>query len=106
MNSQTLILLFSVICAGNGLLLATIITEKSLRSRKEMRIIAGLAVADVLVGGGALSLAIYRGVMISIGYSNKRLFTARDCIKLPPTVSVYVGSQLTVVMNLIVSVDR
>uniref|UniRef100_A0A914W3P0 G-protein coupled receptors family 1 profile domain-containing protein n=1 Tax=Plectus sambesii TaxID=2011161 RepID=A0A914W3P0_9BILA len=95
-----------VICVGNGLLLATITTETSLRSRKEMRIIAGLAVADLFVGGGALSLGVYRLVMLSVGYSNRRIFTAWDCVKLPPTVSVYIGAQLAVVMNFVVSVDR
>uniref|UniRef100_A0A914W511 G-protein coupled receptors family 1 profile domain-containing protein n=1 Tax=Plectus sambesii TaxID=2011161 RepID=A0A914W511_9BILA len=93
------------ITIGNGLLLLTILLEKSLRKRKEMRIIAVLCIADLVYGFGGLLLNGYRILLMAFGL-NTIPSTAWDCIKWPHSFLAQIGGQLTAFMNLAVSVDR
>ena len=102
MTKITLILAISI---GNGLLFLTVLMEKSLRNRKEMRIIATLCVADFVYGFGGLLLNGYRVLLLATGLSGVPS-TAWDCIKWPHTFLAKIGAQLTAFMNAAVSVDR
>uniref|UniRef100_A0A914X2W2 G-protein coupled receptors family 1 profile domain-containing protein n=1 Tax=Plectus sambesii TaxID=2011161 RepID=A0A914X2W2_9BILA len=66
-----------VIAIANGLLLLTIVSKSSLRARKEMLIIAGLAGADFLYGFSAFLSSTYRLVITALNLQNE-LVTALD----------------------------
>uniref|UniRef100_A0A914XNF0 G-protein coupled receptors family 1 profile domain-containing protein n=1 Tax=Plectus sambesii TaxID=2011161 RepID=A0A914XNF0_9BILA len=94
-----------IICFGNGLLLLTILKVKSLRKRKEMWMVMGLAMADFLYGLGNCSLALYR-IILMILDKERELTTALECIVLPPVFLTYIGSILVALMNGVISIDR
>uniref|UniRef100_A0A914WYN9 G-protein coupled receptors family 1 profile domain-containing protein n=1 Tax=Plectus sambesii TaxID=2011161 RepID=A0A914WYN9_9BILA len=89
----------------NGLLLLTILSKSSLRTRKEMLIIAGLAGADLLNGLVAVMLTTYRVIIKALDQQNISM-TAWDCVLLPPIFLNYLTSLMISVMNLLVSIDR
>uniref|UniRef100_A0A914URT6 G-protein coupled receptors family 1 profile domain-containing protein n=1 Tax=Plectus sambesii TaxID=2011161 RepID=A0A914URT6_9BILA len=93
------------ITIGNGLLLATIIMEKSLRNRKEMQIIATLCIADLVYGFAGFIMNFYRVLLMAIGLSLQES-NVWDCIKWPHSFLQQLGGQLTAYMNLAVGIDR
>jgi hypothetical protein len=94
---------FTVMTVANGMLLLTILLRSSLRVRKEMLIIAGMAGADVIYGLGVFMLAIYRFILYA-NQDQNTLVSAWSCIT--PMVMTYMGIQLSSVMNVVVSSDR
>jgi hypothetical protein len=94
---------FSVVSLANGLLLLAILLNSSLRKRKELIIVAGMAGADVLYGLGAIVLGFYRVYILSQGEQNDRS-SVWDCVLLTAMLSM--GLQLSAVMNACVSCDR
>ena len=94
-----------MILLTNGLLLLAILLEHSLRKRKEMLIIGGMAGTDVLYGLGVFLMAIYRAVILWRGEQND-MITVWECVILPPLFFLKIGLQLTAVMNIVLSGDR
>uniref|UniRef100_A0A914UP62 G-protein coupled receptors family 1 profile domain-containing protein n=1 Tax=Plectus sambesii TaxID=2011161 RepID=A0A914UP62_9BILA len=80
-----------VITFANGLLLLTILSKSSLRTRKEMLIIAGLAGADFLYGLSSFLASTYRLVITALNLQNEPM-TAWDCARLPPVFLLYLTS--------------
>jgi hypothetical protein len=79
--------------------------SSSLRSRKDMVIMAGMAAVDVLYGLGVILLGVYRICIYVSGLENDEI-SAWDCMILPPVFLTIIATQLTSVMNTVVSVDR
>uniref|UniRef100_A0A914WKD2 G-protein coupled receptors family 1 profile domain-containing protein n=1 Tax=Plectus sambesii TaxID=2011161 RepID=A0A914WKD2_9BILA len=94
-----------VITIANGLLLLTILSKSSLRTRKEMLIIAGLAGADFFYGLSSFLVSTYRLIITALNLQNEPL-TAWDCLFFPPNFLLYLTSVMISVMNLLVSIDR
>uniref|UniRef100_A0A914W8J6 G-protein coupled receptors family 1 profile domain-containing protein n=1 Tax=Plectus sambesii TaxID=2011161 RepID=A0A914W8J6_9BILA len=92
-------------CFINGLLFVTILIEKSLRKRKEMIVMSGMALADFILGSGAFLLGTYRVCVSVTGHDNESA-TNWECARLPPIILINMGLQMTAVMNLVVSIDR
>jgi RsiW-degrading membrane proteinase PrsW (M82 family) len=88
---------------ANGLLLLAILLNSSLRRRKELIIIAGMAFADVIYGVGAILLGTYR-VLILFLRKQDEPSTEWNCLL--TAFMVTIGFQLTSVMNVVVSCDR
>uniref|UniRef100_A0A914X9U4 G-protein coupled receptors family 1 profile domain-containing protein n=1 Tax=Plectus sambesii TaxID=2011161 RepID=A0A914X9U4_9BILA len=99
-GSQGIIMLIA-----NGLLFLTILLSRSLRRRKEMVIIAGMAAIDAIYGLSAISLAVYRFGILSRGQQNDKI-TPWDCVTLPPLFLIGISVQMTSVVNVVVSSDR
>ncbi len=69
-----------------------------------MLIIAGLAGTDAFYGLSATMTAIYRIVLLSLGEQND-LVSDWDCV-MSPYALIQLGTQLTSVVNVVVSSDR
>jgi hypothetical protein len=95
----------SVIYVANGLLFFAIMLDSALRARKEMVIMAGMAAVDIIYGLGVILLGIYR---ICLYLSGEDIDDTSEwaCIVLPAVFLTIIATQLTSVMNLIVSLDR
>jgi hypothetical protein len=102
---SSIIAMFSAMFVVNGLLLATLLFEPSLRKQKEMLIIAGMAGTDTIYALGTITIAVYRLFVISQGVQNE-LMTAWECMILSPFALLQIGSQLSSVMNVVLSSDR
>uniref|UniRef100_A0A914X1C0 G-protein coupled receptors family 1 profile domain-containing protein n=1 Tax=Plectus sambesii TaxID=2011161 RepID=A0A914X1C0_9BILA len=95
----------SVMCLGNGLIAATIASNKYLRRQKEILLMAGLAMADFVYGTATLLAGSLRIDMTLRGVISE-LVTPWDCMKWPPTALFTVGQQTVGLMMVIISVDR
>jgi hypothetical protein len=87
------------------LLFLTIILKKSLRQRPQTILIAGMAAADIMYGLGTFSLGLYRFLVMLYGVDNDPT-TPWSCVISPPNMIQYIGLQLSVIMNTVVSIDR
>lgn len=90
---------------ANGLLLLTILRSRSLRVRKEMVIIGGVATVDTMYGLSAIMLAVYRIVLIYQGMQSQ-LVSPWECVTRTPYFFITICVQLTSVVNVAVSCDR
>lgn len=97
--------LFLVMCCSNGLLLIAILLITSLRKRKEMLVIAGMATCDLIYGIGTVLNGAYRLIIFFCGLQNVPL-SAWDCLWQSPYSFIFTGSFLSPIMGIVISVDR
>uniref|UniRef100_A0A914UXF2 G-protein coupled receptors family 1 profile domain-containing protein n=1 Tax=Plectus sambesii TaxID=2011161 RepID=A0A914UXF2_9BILA len=94
-----------LICLLNGLLFLTIIVDKSLRKRKEMIVVAGLAGSDFIFGLGTLIYAISRSLVLANGISKQKI-SAWICALTVQFFLQHFGQQMLIIINLVISLER
>uniref|UniRef100_A0A914W3Z6 G-protein coupled receptors family 1 profile domain-containing protein n=1 Tax=Plectus sambesii TaxID=2011161 RepID=A0A914W3Z6_9BILA len=92
-------------CIGNGLIAATVLSNKSLRNRKEMLLMAGLAAADFIYGGGTFLAGLLR-LILAMQNKLNNLVTSWDCMLFPSTSPMCIGQETVGLMAVFISIDR
>lgn len=84
----------SSIAVLNSVLALAILSDKSLRQRKELLFITGLAIADAMYGIGCIDSG--RDKLINLAASNATDYTALSCFFKPKELLINYASQVRI----------
>lgn len=79
-------------CLGNGAIVLAVLLSKSMRSRKEMLLVAGLSAADFIYGLGTMLAGVMRAQLQYTGHLDDPV-TPWTCMGFPSTIMFAVGQQ-------------
>uniref|UniRef100_A0A914WCU1 G-protein coupled receptors family 1 profile domain-containing protein n=1 Tax=Plectus sambesii TaxID=2011161 RepID=A0A914WCU1_9BILA len=85
-------------CLGNGAIFLAVFSSRSMRNRKEMLLVAGLAVTDFIYGLGTMLAGAMRSWLQYTGHLDDPV-TPWACMGFPSTVMFAVGQQTMVTVQ-------